>query len=197
MNGQSAKYIISIMIMVLLGLTVIFSAFVIFSTTEKEKNKDTISNGSIVMTYTEETNGISVNNKLTMKDDIGSKMSNIGEYFDFAVTSNIDYKSKISAKYEIAIIKDSSSTLNDNDIKIYLEKKDKNKYIKVFGPTNFIGIDKQSKIGAPAGSMIIYEREVKKEVVDEYRLRIWISEKAKDFKNKTYLVKVNIYGKAI
>ena len=122
---SNLKYILSIILMVILGLAVILSAFVVFTTNEKNKNKDTVSTGSILMTYTDETNGLSVNNKLTMTDDVGRKMRNIGEYFDFTVDSTMEKGAKIKAKYEIALIKDSASNLDDNNIRIYLEKKEK------------------------------------------------------------------------
>ena len=44
--------------------------------------------------------------------------------------------------------------------------------------------------------MILYSKKVKKDSKEEYRLRMWISDKAVDFTDKNYAVKVNIYGKA-
>lgn len=201
-NGEQNKktpilYAVSIFIMVFLGLAVIFSSFVAFSTAEKKKNKDTVSTASIVMTYTEETNGISVNNKLTMNDEIGRKISNVGEYFDFTVTTKMEELATIKAKYEIALIKDSSSNISDNDVRIYLEKKEGKKYIPIAGPIGFKKSEEDSKIGSPAGSMVIHSETVEESRIDKYRLRVWISEKAKDFKDKKYTLKVNIYGKAL
>ena len=148
MEKAPVGYIVSIVVMLLLGLSVIFSSFIAFTDAEKKKNKDVISNGTIVMTYTDDTNGIAVNNKLSLPDEVGRNLSNVGEYFDFVVLTELDEKHKMEATYEITLIKDTSSTLNDDDVRIYLERKEDGEYVPVIFPTNFNKIDKPSLIGS-------------------------------------------------
>ena len=145
------------------------------------------------MTYTENMNGISIQDALPTSDEVGKKLNGKGEYFDFTIKSNIVNS---SITYEIAAIKDKSSTISDDSIKLYLEKQNSGTYEQVMEPTIFKSITKKSKIGSPKGSMVLYKLNRKKSGTDNYRLRMWIKEDAVVEMDKSYTVKVNVYGKA-
>lgn len=201
-KSNSSKFIfISVILVTILVILVLCLSFTAFkkATSEDGTNSNNDSNGNgginskISMTYTENMNGISIQDALPTSDEVGKKLNGKGEYFDFTIKSNIVNS---SITYEIAAIKDKSSTISDDSIKLYLEKQNSGTYEQVMEPTIFKSITKRSKIGSPKGSMVLYKLNRKKSGTDNYRLRMWIKEDAVVEMDKSYTVKVNVYGKA-
>ena len=201
-KSNSSKFIfISVILVTILVILVLCLSFTAFkkATSEDGTNSSNDSNGNgginskISMTYTENMNGISIQDALPTSDEVGKKLNGKGEYFDFTIKSNIVNS---SITYEIAAIKDKSSTISDDSIKLYLEKQNSGTYEQVMEPTIFKSITKRSKIGSPKGSMVLYKLNRKKSGTDNYRLRMWIKEDAVVEMDKSYTVKVNVYGKA-
>lgn len=204
-DSNSSKFIflsvILVAILIIFVLCLSFTAFKKVSDNSSRRDSDDINdtsgdnnnNSSISMTYTEKTNGISIQDALPVSDDVGKKLSGTGEYFDFTITSNVV---KESIVYEISAIKDKDSTISDNDIKLYLEKQINGTYESVVEPTTFSAIDTKSEIGSPANSMVLFKTTKKKSGTDNYRLRMWIKEDSSVEMDKFYTVKINVYGKA-
>lgn len=201
-KSNSSKFIfISVILVTILVILVLCLSFTAFkkATSEDGTNPSNDSNGNgginskISMTYTENMNGISIQDALPTSDEVGKHLKGKGEYFDFTIKSNVVNS---SITYEIAAIKDKSSTISDDSIKLYLEKQNSGTYEQVMEPTIFKSITKRSKIGSPKGSMVLYKLNRKKSGTDNYRLRMWIKEDAVVEMDKSYTVKVNVYGKA-
>ena len=201
-KSNSSKFIfISVILVTILVILVLCLSFTAFkkATSEDGTNSNNDSNGNgginskISMTYTENMNGISIQDALPTSDEVGKKLNGKGEYFDFTIKSNIVNS---SITYEIAAIKDKSSTISDDSIKLYLEKQNSGTYEQVMEPTIFKPITEKSKVGSPNGSMVLYKLNRKKSGTDNYRLRMWIKEDAVVEMDKSYTVKVNVYGKA-
>lgn len=201
-KSNSSKFIfISVILVTILVILVLCLSFTAFkkATSEDGTNPSNDSNGNgginskISMTYTENMNGISIQDALLTSDEAGKHLNGKGEYFDFTIKSNVVNS---SITYEIAAIKDKSSTISDDSIKLYLEKQNSGTYEQVMEPTIFKSITKRSKIGSPKGSMVLYKLNRKKSGTDNYRLRMWIKEDAVVEMDKSYTVKVNVYGKA-
>lgn len=201
-KSNSSKFIfISVILVTILVILVLCLSFTAFkkATSEDGTNSSNDSNGNgginskISMTYTENMNGISIQDALPTSDEVGKHLNGKGEYFDFTIKSNIVNS---SITYEIAAIKDKSSTISDDSIKLYLEKQNSGTYEQVMEPTIFKPITEKSKVGSPNGSMVLYKLNRKKSGTDNYRLRMWIKEDAVVEMDKSYTVKVNVYGKA-
>lgn len=201
-KSNSSKFIfISVILVTILVILVLCLSFTAFkkATSEDGTNSNNDSNGNgginskISMTYTENMNGISIQDALPTSDEVGKHLNGKGEYFDFTIKSNIVNS---SITYEIAAIKDKSSTISDDSIKLYLEKQNSGTYEQVMEPTIFKPITEKSKVGSPNGSMVLYKLNRKKSGTDNYRLRMWIKEDAVVEMDKSYTVKVNVYGKA-
>lgn len=200
-KNYSQKIFISLLLVTLLVIIVISFSFAAFVKTESGI-KNTIKSGEISMNYLEKTNGISIENALPTSDEKGKAQLGENEYFDFIVNSKL--VGDMKAIYEIAAIKDSTSTIPDNEIRLYLEKEKSGTYTKVMKPKNFIPTSKETAIGTPKGAMVL-KRVIKKrgkknkyrvvEYSDNYRLKMWLGENATIGTNKTYTVKINIYGK--
>lgn len=159
---------------------------------QNKQSKDDVK-ANVSMTYTESTNGISIENASPTSDEVGKKLNGKNEYFDFTVSTKNPNKSKVV--YEIAAVKDKNSTISDNDIRIYLEKQVSGTYEEIVKPQPFKPIAKNSKIGSPKGSMLLKKVKTKVSSNDNYRLRMWLSDKANIQDVKTYAVKINVYGK--
>lgn len=183
---------VSVLLVVILVL-----AFVIFFTSPKEVKEEVINAGDVSMTYTDDFNGLSITNTVPVADDVGKTLEGADQYFDFTISTNV--LSSATVEYEIALVKNKAiSTISDNDIRIYLEKQSSGSYVNVFGPENFAGIDKKSKIGSPKGSMIVSKVTNEENITENYRLRMWLSDKSQVSTDviQNYTVEVIVNGRA-
>ena len=94
--------------------------------TKKGDKVNTITTGNISLDYTEDTNGITITNAMPLTDAVGKKLSGTDQYFDFSVISTITGQANIT--YEISALKLAKSTLDDKNVKLYLEKKESGTY---------------------------------------------------------------------
>lgn len=132
---------------------------------------------NIVLNYSSDVNGLSIKNATPTTDVIGLQKSEDGEYFDFSI--DIDLDNAPSLEYEISAVKDKvNSTISDDDIKIYLEKEKSGTYTKVFGPSKYTPLKKKDKFGTEAGSMVLLTTKKTNTSTDNYRLRMWLSDKS-------------------
>ena len=189
-NGKLYFILIALLLIVLL---VIGISAVAVTVTKKGDKVNTITTGNISLDYTEDNNGITITNAMPTTDATGKTLSKNNEYFDFNVISTISGSANIT--YEISAVKSSNSTLDNNDIKLYLEKNQLGKYVEVMEPTKFKPLTSKSDIGSEKGTMILYKETVNKTTTDNYRLRMWLSDKAKvDNISRTFTVQVAIHA---
>ncbi len=189
------EVILIILILLLLVVSVVGISFSNFMNANSGRNKNEVSSGTISMTYTEDTNGISIENAVPTSDEAGKKLNGSDEYFDFTVKSELVGNSAIT--YEVAAIKEATSTIKDSEIKLYLEQKEGDTYKEVMAPTKFIPITTSSMFGSPKGAMVLLTESHSQSKIDTYRLRMWLDESAiMDFSVKKYAVKINIYAKS-
>lgn len=189
-NGKLYFILIALLLIVLL---VIGISAVAVTVTKKGDKVNTITTGNISLDYTEDNNGITITNAMPTTDATGKTLSKNNEYFDFNVISTISGSANIT--YEISAVKSSNSTLDNNDVKLYLEKNQSGKYVEVMEPTKFKPLTSKSDIGSEKGTMILYKETVNKTTTDNYRLRMWLSDKAKvDNISRTFTVQVAIHA---
>lgn len=189
-NGK--LYFIFIFLLLIVLLVIGISAVAV-TVTKKGDKVNTITTGNISLDYTEDNNGITITNAMPTTDATGKTLSKNNEYFDFNVISTISGSANIT--YEISAVKSSNSTLDNNDVKLYLEKNQLGKYIEVMEPTKFKPLTSKSEIGSEKGTMILYRETVNKTTTDNYRLRMWLSDKAKvDNISRTFTVQVAIHA---
>lgn len=189
-NGKLYFILIALLLIVLL---VIGISAVAVTVTKKGDKVNTITTGNISLDYAEDNNGITITNAMPTTDATGKTLSKNNEYFDFNVISTISGSANIT--YEISAVKSSNSTLDNNDVKLYLEKNQLGKYVEVMEPTKFKPLTSKSDIGSEKGTMILYKETVNKTTTDNYRLRMWLSDKAKvDNISRTFTVQVAIHA---
>ncbi len=168
---------------------------------------NTITTGKIAMTYKEETNGISIMNAIPLSDDAGKVLENnytgAGAYqgrniFEFNVSAVIVGTASIS--YEIAAIKDISSTVANEDVRLYLEMNSNSVGdIEVMEPKPFTPIASTSLIGTPKGAMILSSGELIASESQNYTFRMWLAEdfELNEDEDLSFSVKINVYAKEI
>ncbi len=168
--------------------------FAVFSNSNHEVVEDQEHGGEVVLNYSSSFPGLTIADAIPMTDDYGMKNFIEEEIFDFSVETTLDEAPSI--EYEISIVKDEVlSTVPDEDIRIYLEKEESGSYIEVLKPTSFEPIEKESEFGSEEGSMVLYKIKKTRNSIDNYRLRIWISDSS-TLVTGTYSVKVYINGEA-
>ena len=152
--------------------------------------------GEIFLEYTEARNGIMITGALPMSDTIGKTLAGSREFFDFSVNSRLTGNAQV--EYEIAIVKDPTSTLLDSEMRLYLTKVVGGVEQVVSGPMYFTPIPTGSATGSPAGSMVMARITDSASSNTNYRLRMWIAEETiLAHEPQFYAVKVNVYGKAV
>lgn len=188
----SKKFWYLIGLIALILVIVVTVGFIIYANRKPEVIDKKVKGGSIVLNYTDNITGLSLKNIKPTTDAIGMKNEKDGEYFDFSIDIELNKAKEID--YELAVVKDDSlSTISDDDIKIYLEKEDSGTYNKVFGPESYEKIKKDTKLGSPEGSMVLLKEKRKKDVKENYRLRMWLSDKSVT-KQGNYGVEVIVNG---
>ncbi len=192
---KKGKLYFMLLALLLIVLLTIGISVVAVTITKKGDKINTITTGNISLDYTEDTNGITIINAMPLTDASGKKLSAADQYFDFSVISTISGSAKIT--YELSALKLEKSTLNNKDVKLYLEKKESDIYKEVMKPTKFSPISSKSELGSEKGSMILYKKSITNSQTEYYRLRMWVDENAKiDNVSRTFAVQVAIHATA-
>lgn len=207
-EDNKKQLILSIIGILIIVISIIGVSYAAFIFTKKGKEENTVRTGTVTMAYTEAENGIDIKNAIPMSEDKGKLLMGEDEIFDFTVSADITGKTTID--YEVVAVKDESSTIDDKDIRLYLEKSDSKDgvYNATMEPLQFSPSTKESTLGAPEGVMQldkdsftttdVADSSTVKKFNQYYRLRMWVdtSYELSD-KTSTYKVTVNVYGKGI
>ena len=194
-KSESSKcflFFIFLICVVLLIFSII--GFVLFFNRKPKIISEKENGGTVVLKYVTDFAGLKLLKAIPTSDIVGVQNLNDGEFFDFSVDTSIDEAASID--YEISITKDKKTcNLSDEDVRIYLEREESGTYTKVFGPENFIKIKKATEIGSKSDSMLIYSTRKTKTSTDNYRLRVWLSDKSLIAENYCN-IEVFVNGKA-
>lgn len=152
--------------------------------------------GQIILNYSDVNGkgpGIYIENAMPISDEVGKNLTGTGKYFDFTVSGST---SNIPLRYYILLDIDDDSTLGDKNVKVYLTKVKGTIEEEILDKTYKVNELKDMKFKGEENKIIYFKDLNKKdgEFVDNYRLRIWISNDAKDYYNKEYSLKVHVYG---
>lgn len=195
-NDSSKQLVLTVVGIIILVLVIIGVVFAVLFYTKGSHNNNEVSTATITMNYTENTNGISITSAIPMDDNVGKMLTNEENVFDFTVNAKLDKGTKVN--YEIVAVKDSNSTIPDNNVKLYLQKADDSSYssaTQVIEPSNYILSD-ATPIGKVEG-MVLDKGTFTKSSTIYYRLKLWTSDTYNQLGTNGYFkIKVNIYGKA-
>ena len=193
-NGVSKKVIIWLVVASVLLALVLVATFLLFFKKQTKSDVIEMDTGTIIMTYSDDSNVFALKDMVPTKDTEGVKSE---KYYDFAVSTT--FAEAKSIDYEVVIsVDDKNSTIDEKDIHFYLEKQKSGTFIKVLGPASYETNKSKTELGANSGTMTLAKASKEVDSVDNYRLRMWLSEDVNVSKltTKDFAVKIEIYGKA-
>ena len=186
--------IIGIVILILMAISVSYAA-VFYSKTGEKVN--TVTTGTITMSYSENTNGINLTDAYPMADGIGKTLSQQNQYFDFTISATLG---DTIINYAVTATKESDSTLPDNAVKVYLTDINGGADKEILATTKISDLDitRSHVSGAPDGQFLLYSNSFSKNTSNNYRLRMWVaSDYVLPLESQTYKLRVNVYGSVV
>ena len=169
---KARKEIIIIGLMLLLVIVLIGVSYAAFRFTGVGQRENSITTGSITMSYTESSNTISLNGALPTTDETGKKRLNPGEYFDFTVSSKI--VGDVNINYEISAKEVGEGTIDGKYIKLYLTRiEDDGTEEELMSPEVYNEENTSNDYtGRPAGEMSLYTSSMNSSESNKYRLTL-------------------------
>lgn len=194
-NNRKRVYALLAVLILIIILTGI--SYAVFQFTGKS-DANTIKTGIITMSYSEAENGIFLDNALPLSDTTGKALSGNREYFDFTVstgtsrTLNIPYE--INVTPGTVTVDDTHGALKNDQVKVYLSDQAEN---QIVAPKLISTLEAST---LRTGSLVLYKKTNNpadaRQVVDNYRLRIWIDGDIDvtsiQGKSYSYSLKVNV-----
>lgn len=175
-------------------LFILLMLIIAFNARKPEVVEEEMNGASVTLNYTGNNTGLQLNDVLPTTEAVAIADTDETKYFEFSVDTEITKAKQL--EYEIYIVPDkTASTITNEDIRIYLEKEKDGTYTKVFGPSKFIPLKKDSKLGTPSGSMVLLNEKKTKSSKDNYRLRMWLADTS-TIASGSYRVEVLISAKA-
>ncbi len=184
------KFIVIICLLILFFM-VIGLSITVFIYHKKSNETNKISTGNIYLNYDGESNGINITDAYPVSDETGKTLTDQTYYFDFTVETSI--VGDVVADYEISAEKVNTSTLSNDEVKLYLEKEVNGTYEEVMAPKNFTPLSESTDLGTMAGTMLLDSGTVSETSTINYRLRMWVDENTeKGELEKTFEIRVSI-----
>lgn len=196
-NTLSRQILLAVLGLALLVLAIVGVSYAI-TIPDKSLNK--------VYLVSDDNSAISLND-LPMSDYEGINLNGSSNVFDFCVKGNIADNASIDYVIALEKIDSDYDSLDDKDVKVYLEKYNLKEFVSTditSVPIAFTRNNIVSDISTPDGSMILYYGGLqnattdKKEVNECFRLRLWIDEDSIiESSKKEFMARVNVYSKVL
>ena len=196
---KKKENIIIIVVLVVMILAIVGVSYAAFSYGKTGSKVNSITTGSITMTYEETDNTISLSGALPTTDKTGMVRLNPGEYFDFSVSSEIT--GDVNINYEISAKKEDGNTIDGEYIKLYLTRltDDGSEEALMVPETYNEEATSNNYTGRPSNEMSLYTSSMNSSESNNYRLRMYVDESYNpqgDGGGLTFSVRINVYGKA-
>ena len=195
---KKKENIIIIVVLVVMVIAIVGVSYAAFSYSKTGEKVNSITTGSITMTYEETDNTISLSGALPTTDKTGMVRLNPGEYFDFSVSSEIT--GDVNINYEISAKKEDGNTIDGRYIKLYLTRlTDDGEEALMVPETYNEETSANDYTGRPANEMSLYTSSMNSSESNNYRLRMYVDESYNpqgDGGGLTFSVRINVYGKA-
>ncbi len=199
-KNNSKQILLSVLCITILVIVVIGVSFAAFNYSRTGEKLNTITTGTITMSYSEDTNGINLVDALPISDEQGKSLTGTNNVFDFTVSATIQGSGNTTINYAITATRESDSTLDDSTIKVYLTNTDSNTDTQILAPTKVsdLTVTGSSEISsAPSGQYKLTEGTFTTSASHKYRLRMWVADDFSDLDaSGSYKLRVNVYGAA-
>lgn len=197
-DDNSKQVLLSVLGVAILVVAVVGVSFAAFSFSKTGQVTNTITTGTISMSYSEPQNGITLTEALPMDDKTGKALEGENNTFDFTVTATIKGSGKTTINYAITAVTTPATNLNDDYVKVYLTDMNSSDS-QILAPTVVSSLNKTSsdESGAPDGQYILESGTFDATTTNSYRLRMWVADNfSVGQSSETYTLKVNVYGAA-
>lgn len=197
-EDNSKQVLLSVLGVAILVVAVVGVSFAAFSFSKTGQVTNTITTGTISMSYSEPENGITLTEALPMDDETGKTLQGENNTFDFTVTATIKGSGKTTINYAITAVTTPATNLNDDYVKVYLTDMDSSDS-QILAPTVVSSLHKTTSddSGAPDGQYILESGTFDATTTNSYRLRMWVADNfSVGQSSETYTLKVNVYGAA-
>ena len=196
-ENNSKQVLLSVLGVAILVVAVVGVSFAAFSYSKEGEQVNTITTGTITMSYSEDTNGINLKDALPMTDEQGKTLAGENNVFEFTVSANITGTTTIN--YAVTATKEPDSTLDDTSVKVYLTDITSGGDAEVLAPTKVSGLGKTASdvSGAPNDQYKLTSGTFNTTASKKYRLRMWVADDYSTLTTSgTYKLRVNVYGAA-
>lgn len=198
-RDDSKQVLLSVFGVALLIVAIVGISYAIFVFSAKSRVDNTVRSGGITFEYLEGDSVIDINDALPLSDEVGVKQT---KSFDFQVSSAI--RGNTTVFYEVRAKSLTVYNKIDNQyVKIYLEKKDGDDFSTVLSPTTFKENPNTSltNISVDTNTMLLYsgrfsgKKATTTNYSDEFRLKMWLSDKYLiDDVSRSFKIKVLVYA---
>ncbi len=199
-DNNSKQVLLSVLGVAILVVAVVGVSFAAFSYSKTGEKVNTITTGTITMSYSEGENAINLSNALPMSDEQGKALSGDNNVFDFTVSATIQGSGTTTINYAITATKETTSDLPDDAVKVYLTNSSDTAVTGYETPKKVSTLTKTTSgeaSGAPSDQYILHKGTYQATTTDQYHLRMWVAD---DYSitgtSKTFKLRVNVYGAA-
>ena len=201
-DGRKKVLILSLLGLLSLMIITVGITYAIFTYTKLGTTDNTVTTGTLKFLYTENTGvktGIKLTNALPISDTQGKALDGDNNVFDFSIEATNTGTEAIP--YEVTLRKKDTSTLAEENVKVYLTDRTEATEKEELETTNF---NKLTQTNIDVGSEIektIYNGNVNGGEVSyqkDFRLRMWIDETVNqdNINGKEFTAMVNVYSNA-
>lgn len=198
-RDDSKQVLLSVFGVALLIVAIVGISYAIFVFSAISRVDNTVRSGGITFEYLEGDSVIDINDALPVSDEVGVRQT---KSFDFQVSSAI--RGNTTVFYEVRAKSLTVDNKIDNQyVKIYLEKKDGGDFSTVLSPTTFKENPNTSltNISVDTNTMLLYsgkfsgKKAATTNYSDEFRLKMWLSDKYLiDDVSRSFKIKVLVYA---
>ena len=196
-ENNSKQVLLSVLGVAILVVAVVGVSFAAFSYSKTGEQVNTITTGTITMSYSEDTNGINLIDALPMTDEQGKALAGENNVFEFTVGATITGTTTIN--YAVTATKESGSSLDDTAVKVYLTDITSGGDTEVLAPTKVSALQKTTSdvSGASNDQYKLTSGTFNTTTTKKYRLRMWVADDYSSLGTSgTYKLRVNVYGTA-
>ena len=185
------------LIVVTIGIT-----YAVFTYTKLGTTDNTVTSGTLKFLYTENTGvktGIKLTNALPISDIQGKALDGDNNVFDFSIEATNTGTETIP--YEVTLRKKKTSTLAEENVKVYLTDRTESQESYVLQPKKYSELAQTSVNVGSNIEKTIYKSSVaggEASYRKDFRLRMWIDETSNqdDINGKEFTAMVNVYANA-
>lgn len=197
-ENNSRKVFLSVLGVAILLVAVVGISFAAYTITTASTESNTISTGTITMSYTEPENGINLTNALPVADDTAKVWTEDGKVFSFTVAATAS--GTVTVPYEISVQK-TEGTLADSAVKVYLTKGTLGNETAVYGPAKMDALmvaQNKSSLRTSVDAYKIHTETVNfvngtaDNATVNYNLRIWVDANAEVSDGENYKILVHV-----